>query len=380
MIRDRTFSPESRTFRDEQTGAQIRQVTSHPSIHHPPFYTIPCLDDAMRRLLFVSDRTGRPEIFAEIRATGDLVRLTEHEGLSEWSLHPSHDGGFVYFTSPTGAWRVDTETFEEERVLAVTAPPSAESQGAVAVPDRPALSHDDRYCAVPVRAGNRWQLHVVDTDTGRSEVVAEQDRPIGQPEFHPADNALLRFAGDFRERIWVINRDGSGKRLAYRRKPYGDGKHFEWIVHETWNPCAREIITASWPRGCIGINVDTGAVRTVCAFNAWHPAINRQGTLMCADTTFPDIGLQLFDPTDSIGAPRTLCLSKSSNVGPHWDTPYCPYDDEDYQQGERRPRALQHTHPHPCFAPDGAKVVFTSDRSGHAQVYEVDIEDSAHGL
>jgi oligogalacturonide lyase len=35
--------------------------------------------------------------------------------------------------------------------------------------------------------------------------------------------------------------------------------------------------------------------------------------------------------------------------------------------------APQHTHPHPSFSPDGQHVVYTSDRSGFAQVYEVTI-------
>ena len=34
---------------------------------------------------------------------------------------------------------------------------------------------------------------------------------------------------------------------------------------------------------------------------------NRQGTRMVADTTYPDIGLQLFDPHAANAAPRTLC-------------------------------------------------------------------------
>ena len=33
--------------------------------------------------------------------------------------------------------------------------------------------------------------------------------------------------------------------------------------------------------------------------------------------------------------------------------------------------AAQHTHPHPRFSPDGSRVVFTSDKTGHAQIYEV---------
>ena len=66
-----------------RTGAEIRQITAHPSIHHHPFYYIPAYDDAMRHLVFVSHRTGRPELFLELRDSGQLLQLTEHEGLAE---------------------------------------------------------------------------------------------------------------------------------------------------------------------------------------------------------------------------------------------------------------------------------------------------------
>ena len=59
------YSSESKTFADEKTGVSIRQITNHPSIHHHPFFIIPAYDDAMQRLVFVSHRTRRPEIFAE---------------------------------------------------------------------------------------------------------------------------------------------------------------------------------------------------------------------------------------------------------------------------------------------------------------------------
>jgi oligogalacturonide lyase len=118
----------------------------------------------------------------------------------------------------------------------------------------------------------------------------------------------------------------------------------------------------------IGVDADSGAVRRVCSFPAWHASINRAGTLMCADTTFPDVGLQLFDPVDGVGEPRTLCLSESSNEGAHWNTDHCPYDD-----GPVARYAPQHTHPHPSFSPDGRWVCFTSDRTGQAQVYVVGI-------
>ena len=439
---------ESRSFVDPATGAAVRQVTSHPSIHHHPFYYLPAYDDAMTRLFFVSHRTGRPEVWCEVRATGELQQLTDQPDLGEWSAHPSHDGRFVYYTAGRGAWRVATDTGEAECLLDFGPLAGREAGMVGAAMGTTTLSHDDRYWAVPVKIGPKFRFIVIDTTTGTSETILEADT-IGHPEFHPADNTLLRYAGSYKERIWVVNRDGSGNRLVYQRKPLGKPNQFEWIVHETWNPGGmadgewrmadgkpaipnlvpnqtpptvdkardkdaqpgpessssassfsyskqvgkvedegrgrervrwlprREIITANWPRGCIGINIDTGAVRPVCSFNAWHPSINRQGTLMCADTTFPDIGLQLFSPLDGVGVPTPLCFPEASCEGKHWNTDHCPYDDEDYRQGKWKVYAPQHTHPHPAFSPDGRFVVFTSDRGGFAQVYEAEVAVAA---
>ena len=386
MKRDHIYPSESRTFTDPRTGVVTRQVTNHPSIHHHPFYYLPCMDDAMTRLFFVSHRTGRPEIWCELRATGEaeqeypLQRLTDQPDLGEWSVHPSHDGRYVYFTAGRGAWRADTATGETECLLDFGGLPD-QAEGMVgAAMGTTTLSHDDRYWAVPVKIGAVFHFIVIDTQTGRHENILEarilEAETIGHPEFHPSDNTLLRYAGSYKERIWVINRDGSGNRLVYDRKPLGKPNQYEWIVHETWNPGRPgEIITANWPRGCIGIDIVTGATRPVCSFNAWHPSINRRGSWMCADTTYPDSGLQIFDPRDGMGTPRALCFPGATNEGKHWNTDHCPYDDEDYQQGRWKVYAPQHTHPHPAFSPDGRFVVYTSDRTGYSQVYEVKIPE-----
>ena len=373
MAKGTIYKSESQSFLDEETAVKIRQVTQHPSIHHHPFYYLPCFDDDQKLLFFISHRTGRPEVFAEIQDTGELVQLTEHEGLNEWSMHPSRDGRYAYFTDTKGGWRVNTVTFKEEELF---------NFGSVAVQEKgmvgasmgtTTLSHDDAFWAIPIRVDDVYRLYLIETGSGKSEVITEH-ASIGHPEFHPSDNTLIRFAGPFYKRIWVVNRNGSGKRLVYERRAYRDHPvRKEWIVHETWRPGSREIVTTNWPHGVIGIDIDTGEFRSVCSFNAWHPAINRQGDLMCADTTFPDIGLQLFNPLDGVGEPQTLCLSKASNKGGHWNTKYCPYDD-----GPIDVYAPQHTHPHPCFSPDGRQLVFTSDRTGHAQVYVTYLENSFH--
>lgn len=384
MNRFLTLPAESHRFTDPGTGATVRQVTHHTSIHHHPFYYLPAYDDAMTRLFFVSHRTGRPEVWCELRSSGELQQLTNQPDLGEWSAHPSHDGRYVYYTAGTGAWRASTETGQPERLIdfsTIAAHEAGRKDSMVgAAMGTTTLSYDDRYWAVPVKVGAMYHFIVIDTRTGAYEVILERDT-IGHPEFHPSDNTLLRYAGPYHSRIWVIKRDGGDNRLVYQRKPYREPHQFEWIVHETWNPARpAEIITARWPHGCIGVDIHSGTTRPVCGFNAWHPAINRRGSVMCADTTFPDIGLQLFDPRDGIGAPRTLCYPVATNEGKHWNTDHCPYDDEEYRQGKWKVYAPQHTHPHPAFSPDGSMIVFTSDRTGYSQVYEVALPAEYNGF
>lgn len=362
MANGRRYPAESRTLRDERTGAAIRQVTAAPAIHHHPFFFIPAYDDAMRWLVFVSHRTGRPQIFVEERATGDLVQLTERDDLAEWSVHPAHDGRHVYFTAGTGAWRVAIETGREE-LLADFGGAVMRRPGMVAAAmGTTTLSRCDRWWAVKFDAGGESCLAIVDTVAATWEVVLRRDT-IAHLVFCPDDPGLLFYAGPLTDRVWVVNRDGSGNRRLYRRRPG------EWITHESWLPGRRELAFVDWPHGVRAVGVDTGAERRVTSVNAWHAVANRAGTLMVADTNFPDVGLQLFDPRDGVGEPTTLCFPEASSLGEHWNGPF------PYEHGPVAVYAPQHTHPHPSFSPDGSRVVFTSDRTGRAQVYEVEIPE-----
>lgn len=363
MGKGKTFPAERRIFHDAHSSTCVRQVTQFPCTHHHPFYYVPAWDDAMQWLFFVSHRTGKPQLFAEEVATGRIVQLTDRDDLNEWSIHPSHDGRFVYFTAGHGAWRVSTESFADECLKHFGDVPMIPKGMVGDAMGTTTLSHDDQWWAVPVRIEGAAQLHVINTSTGDDHVIAESNS-IGHPQFHPRDANVLRYAGSYRERMWVVNRDGSANRLAYAR----DTRNKQWIVHEVWHPLRRELLTVDWPHGMIGVDVDTGHVRNVCSFNAWHAVISGDGKTMVCDTTYPDYGIFLFDPNDGLGEPRFICKSESSNKGEHWGVGHCPYDD-----GPVNVNAPQHTHPHPHLSPDGRRIVFTSDRTGHAQLYEAEI-------
>ncbi len=221
-----------------------------------------------------------------------------------------------------------------------------------------ALSYDDGWWAIPVKSGATSKFVVIDTRNGSSRVILERDT-IGHPQFCPDDSELILYAGPLTDRVWVVTRDGSSNRRVYERR-----NDQEWVTHETWLPSRREIAFVTWPHGMRAVHVDDGSSREITRFRAWHAVAESSGRRIVCDTNFPDIGIAIFDSDDPALAPVTITETKSSSAGDHWAHPF-PYND-----GPVEVYAPQHTHPHPRFSPDGKRVTFTSDRSGHAQLYE----------
>lgn len=86
MGKGTVYLSESRTFYDRRTGTRICQVTMASAQHHHPFFIIPAYDDTMQRLIFVSHRSGTPQIFAEERDARELRQLTDRLDINEWSV------------------------------------------------------------------------------------------------------------------------------------------------------------------------------------------------------------------------------------------------------------------------------------------------------
>jgi oligogalacturonide lyase len=364
MGKGAVFSPEERSAIDGRSGRRIRQVTSHPSIHHHPFFFVPSYDRAMTKLIFVSYRTGAPQIFFEDRASGDLVQATDRDDLADWSISPSTNGRYVYFTAGTSAWRVDLETFQEEQLADFGAVEMREKGLIGAAMGTTALSANGKWWAVPVKAGTVTRFMLIDTETKASTVFLERDT-IGHPQFCPDDDDLILYAGPLTDRVWVTDRSGTKNRRLYARED-----RMQWVTHEVWVPGRRAVAFVDWPRGTRLIDMDTGGAEWITRFPAWHAAPDISGERFVCDTNFPDRGLHIYDiGNDEIARP--LCLSEATNEGTHWGRPF-PYND-----GPVDVEARQHTHPHPRFAPDNSRVLFTSDKTGHAQLYEVLLEDGA---
>jgi oligogalacturonide lyase len=352
---------------DERRLAKgVRQVSPDAALQHHPFFYVPAYDDAMQWLFFVSHVPGRPRIFAEHRPDGEILQLTRRDDLNEWSLHPSHDGRYVYFTAGSSACRINMETMQEE-VLANFGDAPMVAGGMVGdAMGTTALSRDDRWWAIPVREQAGSRLYILDTQSVVVDCILEAPT-IFHPEFHPDDASLLRYCGRYDARMWVVNRDGSNNRLVYQR----DAGRKEWVVHETWIPGRRELLAVDWPHGLFRVAIDSGERTEISSLNAWHPVTDRTGRRIVTDTRNPDRGICLLDLHATSDAYEVVCEAAASNRGDHWDAGHCPYD-----EGPVSVYAPQHTHPHPTFSPDGKYVVFTTDASGQATVMEAELDEA----
>lgn len=343
-------------------GARLRQVTRGPTIHHHPFFFVPAYDARMKWLYCVEhDAENRPQLCAERRSTREFVTLTDLADLNAWAVHPGRRSSHVYFTTSDAGWRLDPETGRAGRVVDFRHA-QLRGVGVGSAMGTTAICPNERYWAIALVVDPGFELIVVDLETGGSRTIL-RGPSIGHMQFCPDDPELLFYAGPLTDRAWVVRVDGTGNRRVFER----DAAARQWITHETWLPGRRELFMIDWPAGALAVHLDSGRVRRVAGFNAWHASVRADGALMVADTNHPDVGLQLFDPRIDSAVPVTLCLSRASSAGEHWRGPF-PYD-----RGPVRVNAPQHTHAHPSFSPDGRSIVFTSDCSGHPQVYEIEL-------
>lgn len=348
----------------EQNHSIERRVSPPGTVSHHPYFYVPAYDDEMKWLFFASNLSGTIQAHAEDRRSGEIVQITRRSDLNEWSIHPSHDGRYLYYSAGSQLCRTAMESMTEE-VVADFSQFSMLAAGMVgAGMGTLSVSREDAWVTLPVRAGSNSRLYVIETATGLVSCVAEGSS-IFHPQFHPNDSTLIRYSGPHTERMWVVNRDGTDHKLAYTR----EASRKEWVVHESWIPGTRELLAVDWPHTLFRVSIDTGERRNVATFNSWHPLCDRSGRRIVCDTLHPDRGIYILALDGITSESQFVCESNASSRGDHWRCDHCPYDD-----GPIQVYAPQHTHPHPAFSPDGEHIVYTTDRSGSATVFEVKLQ------
>ena len=358
---------ELREFQDDQTGAHIYQLTNDTSINHNLYFLTPSFTPDQEHLIFTSYRSGKPNFFKMEFPKGNIVQLTDADDIHGYSGVISKDGTELFYTQADAIKAIDLGTLEE-RVLAEFA---GGSLGECSV------SADERFIVTAMKRDDKSHITVTATDGSGGEVIyTSPDQTIIHPQFHPKHPDLIAYSGDPAPRMWTIRRDGTENLSLYQHD------NNEFLVHETFLGAENELIVTHWPYALRRMSLETLQMQTISDFNAWHIASNSDGTKVLCDTVYPDIGLRLVDV--ETGEHTPICYPHSSSSGSQWKTDrYALAEDwAAAQQSGDREKALswmemkvdtvygpQWTHPHPSFSPDEKVVVYTSDASGHSQVY-----------
>ncbi len=370
MSKGATSPPETSISRDEKTGAVVRQITAHPSINHPTYFLNTSFTADQKTLIFTSYRTGSAQLFEAAYPDGEIRQLTDGPAIHPFSptISPS---GEIFFVRGGAVWAIDRLSLAERRV--------ADFMGQLG---ECALSPDgDRYVAACRRDGE-WGVAAGRCNGLEGEMIPFP-RTIIHPQFNPVDPSWIEFAADPAPRMHRVRLDGGGLECLYRHD------NDEFVVHETFLGQTEDLVFTVWPRALKRLSWRTREISTIAETNAWHITPNRAGTKVLCDTVHPDRGLQLIDVAS--GKEATICFPEASSQGSQWKTSRYALaaDWEAARAGAEKGKSLswmematdsvygpQWTHPHPSFSPDEKLVAFASDRTGHTQVYVVEIPEN----
>ncbi len=363
---------ELQEFEDEKTEAHIFQLTNDNTINHNLYFLTSSFTPDQKHLIFTSYRSGSANFYKLEFPNGEIVQLTDGEEVHGYSGVISKDGKQLYYTEGDSIKAIHLSSLEET----VLAKFSEGSLGECSV------SADEKFIVTAMKHDGKSHITVTATDGSGGEIIyTSPEQTIIHPQFHPTHADLIAYSGDPAPRMWTIKRDGSDNRNLYQHD------NSEFLVHETFLGSQDELIVTHWPYSLRRISLDNLEMKTISDFNAWHIASNRAGTKVLCDTVHPDIGLRLVDV--ATGEHTPICYPQSSSSGSQWkkDRYAVAEDWAAAQQAGDREKSLswmemkvdtvygpQWTHPHPSFSPDETSVVYTSDVSGHSQVYVAEIQ------
>jgi oligogalacturonide lyase len=368
--------------RDPSTGARVTRLTPPDVLCHRNYFYQKCFTHDARRLLFAGAFGPYWNYYLLDLECQTARQLTDQAGENTFGGFLSGDDRHLYLVrGDRDLIRVDLETAAEEVVYRV--PQGWDGYGTwvansactklvgieIRSEDNLPLTDWGKF-RVMFESRPRCRLVRIDLGDGRCDVLLEQERWLGHPQYRPQDDRTVAYCHEgphdlVEARMWFIDEDGANNRCGRRQEPG------EACTHEFFVPDGSSMVYVLYAKG--------HAERWICSLDPMtledrrlmamppcsHLMSNGDGSLIVGD----GIGMadDVADPQDVVveGNPF-LCLFDMgrrtwrhvARHGSSWRT----------YKGSR-----QVTHPHPSFSPDGRSVLFTSDRDGEPAVYLAEI-------
>ena len=337
----RDYSLERAHITDPDTGVEITQLTSFPTVNSNLYFHSRCFTPDARTVIFQSmtkaDRNGIMDLYAVNVDGTELRQLSDSERIDGIALHPG--GGTVYYAQGRSVYEQDIETGDIHEF--------ARFPGGVTVGGGATMTESGKSLCMNATLPEGQGIALVSTENGGIRMVPTECYPA-HLQIEPSTGETALYAGP----SW----SGTGHSLKIVQL-HEDGE-IELPLHEhnghfAWMGTTGMVYTGS----VFGVNRisacnDNGEdCRTVVEGPPyfWHPGCDPTGEWMVSDTNWPDQGLWLINTRT--GKMKYLCASGSSNSHPAW------------------------SHPHPCVGPRSEVVVFNSDRTGVPHIYAAHIPE-----
>jgi oligogalacturonide lyase len=362
---------EKKSYIDATSGVEVTQLTDYKGHSHHFYFTNPGWYDDGRKLLFSSHRNDRTNLFGIDLINGEIEQLTDLE-----PVPPPREVEF--FRACKNPVREEAYFWHDLSLLAVNLGSKH---------TRPLYELDPGWCISMSNCsadGKRVYFGIWEdlSDKIRTDLLRGY---VGFKE---------TFEARPQSKILEVAVDTGESRVVFEEK--------YWIGHVNTSPTRRDLLTfcheGPWnlvDQRVWGLDVDTGKVWKIrptsgeetVGHEYWYSDGERIGYHGHDANGKPMIGRIRFDNEDRhetslsgrtghiFSHDERLIVGDGGGVIRLWR-----YDGQEYSQ----PRVLCHhnstmrtqqAHPHPRISPDGKYVVFTSDHSGHCNVYKVDVGD-----
>ncbi len=375
---------------------QPQRVTQHSEANEQLLYfTSSSLWADDTHLVFLSDRTGQPNIFLRDLQTGGERQLSQNEegwlksyvyfdglpyqGLGKASVSLDPRNGNVYYlqgrqicqADPQGSMRVlnelpagqmtaFTHVSGDGRRLCIPTTDARALDGDAQLSGRPAYDIDQRVQDENLNS----YLWVVDTQTG--SILAHECVPrawITHVQFSPINSSLILYNHEWPgdcgiRRMWLFD----GKQHI-RLRQEGEGRsRADWTCHEMWQRDGQAVIYhGQYGHGTsyLGrVNPDGSDAREVTLPVDWtaygHFTVGDSGALVTDG---------YYQAPEDEGADNGQWISRVAvdwtNLSSHW-TAICRH---------RSSWNSQDSHPHPIYNHKADHIYFTSDWEGKRAVY-----------
>ena len=350
-----------RTFADPRTGREVWQMTDWESNQFTTYMYGQAFSSDERYLAFFSDSGGRKALYRLEIETGAVVMLSGDEGMEGLNLNMHPDGREMYYidASHRRLFAADIYTLERRQVAALDHPDWGELVGL------PGFSGDGRaVCCTMFTTNDRGGVLVADCAGGRFDEIFRRQESIQHVQFCPCPKRLISFAvhPDYqnkrdrtpaeRARCWLLDCE-TRKAWPFLIMPPG----FR-ATHEYWNRRGTRLYfhkktVPGWtPNWVCSMDVNGGDFREHLASDTrrlGHSSVSACEHWLVSDSQDPGEN-ELTLVNLKTGRSEILC----------WPNASIKID----------------RHVHPSFSPSGSKILYTSDSTGHMQIYIVPLKGS----